>query len=252
MSLIERIYQLSDFKGDSIYKISKEIDVSNGYFAKTKAKNGSVGSEIIEKIVSYYPDLNVEWLITGNGEMIKTKSLKNVLKKNEDIYEDINEDKPNVKKTYAIELAEKPTNTGIEANNLGNAGIPLIPIDAMAGFGTGAVQVMHYDTSKYIVPEFSELNVDFMIRVKGSSMVPKYNSGDLVACKKLVITDIFFQWNKVYVLDTEQGALIKRVKKGSRDNYILLISDNKNYDPFELHLSKIFAVALVVGVIRLE
>ena len=252
MSLIERIYQLSDFKGDSIYKISKEIDVSNGYFAKTKAKNGSVGSEIIEKIVSYYPDLNVEWLITGNGEMIKTKSLKNVLKKNEDIYEDINEDKPNVKKTYAIELAEKPTNTGIEANNLGNAGIPLIPIDAMAGFGTGAVQVMHYDTSKYIVPEFSELNVDFMIRVKGSSMVPKYNSGDLVACKKLVITDIFFQWNKVYVLDTEQGALIKRVKKGSRDNYILLISDNKNYDPFELNLSKIFAVALVVGVIRLE
>ena len=122
----------------------------------------------------------------------------------------------------------------------------------MAGFGTGAVQVMHYDTSKYIVPEFSELNVDFMIRVKGSSMVPKYNSGDLVACKKLVITDIFFQWSKVYVLDTEQGALIKRVKKGSRDNYILLISDNQNYDPFELHLSKIFAVALVVGVIRLE
>ena len=252
MSLIERIYQLSDLKGDSIYKISKEINVSNGYFAKTKAKNGSVGSEIIEKIVSYYPDLNIEWLITGKGEILKSKSKENVLEKNEDIYEDINEDKPNVKKTHAIELAEKPTNTGIEANNLGNAGIPLIPIDAMAGFGTGAVQVMHYDTSKYVVPEFAELNVDFMIRVKGSSMVPKYNSGDLVACKKLVITDIFFQWNKVYVLDTEQGALIKRVKKGSRDNYILLISDNKNYDPFELHLSKIFAVALVVGVIRLE
>ena len=252
MSLIERIYQLSDLKGDSIYKISKEINVSNGYFAKTKAKKGSVGSEIIEKIVSYYPDLNIEWLITGNGEILKSKSKENVLEKNEDIYEDINEDKPNVKKTHAIELAEKPTNTGIEANNLGDAGIPLIPIDAMAGFGTGAVQVMHYDTSKYVVPEFAELNVDFMIRVKGSSMVPKYNSGDLVACKKLVITDIFFQWNKVYVLDTEQGALIKRVKKGSRDNYILLISDNKNYDPFELHLSKIFAVALVVGVIRLE
>ena len=249
---IDRLYEWVDFKGDSIYKLSKVIEVSNGYFSKQKQSNGAISSNIIEKIVSYYPDLNIEWLITGNGEILKSKSKKNVLEKNEDIYEDINEDKPNVKKTYAIELAEKPTNTGIEANNLGNAGIPLIPIDAMAGFGTGAVQVMHYDTSKYIVPEFSELNVDFMIRVKGSSMVPKYNSGDLVACKKLVITDIFFQWNKVYVLDTEQGALIKRVKKGSRDNYILLISDNKNYDPFELHLSKIFAVALVVGVIRLE
>ena len=252
MSTLKRIKQYIDYKGITNQNFEKQIGFSNGAFASQLKNNRTIGVDKLENILIAFPELNPEWLLTGNGEMIKTKSKKNVLEKNEDIYEDINEDKPNVKKTYAIELAEKPTNTGIEANNLGNAGIPLIPIDAMAGFGTGAVQVMHYDTSKYIVPEFSELNVDFMIRVKGSSMVPKYNSGDLVACKKLVITDIFFQWNKVYVLDTEQGALIKRVKKGSRDNYILLISDNKNYDPFELHLSKIFAVALVVGVIRLE
>ena len=248
-SIIKKnILQFIEYKGITAYKFYKETGISRGILSQ----NNGLSEENTLRFLAYFPEVNAEWLLTGNGEMLKTKSKINVLKKNEDIYEDINEDKPNVKKTYAIELAEKPTNTGIEANNLDNAGIPLIPIDAMAGFGTGAVQVMHYDTSKYIVPEFSELNVDFMIRVKGSSMVPKYNSGDLVACKKLVITDIFFQWNKVYVLDTEQGALIKRVKKGSRDNYILLISDNKNYDPFELHLSKIFAVALVVGVIRLE
>ena len=40
-------------------------------------------------------------------------------------------------------------------------------------------------------------------------MQPKYNSGDLVACR-VVPLGTFFQWNKVYVLDTEQGALIKR------------------------------------------
>lgn len=248
-SIIKKnILQFIEYKGITAYKFYKETGISRGILSQ----NNGLSEENTLRFLAYYPEVNPEWLLTGNGEMIKTKSLKNVIKKNDNINDNINDNKPNVKKTYAIELAEKPTNTGIEANNFGNAGIPLIPIDAMAGFGTGAVQVMHYDTSKYIVPEFSELNVDFMIRVKGSSMVPKYNSGDLVACKKLVITDIFFQWNKVYVLDTEQGALIKRVKKGSRDNYILLISDNQNYDPFELHLSKIFAVALVVGVIRLE
>lgn len=252
MNTLKRIKQYIDYKGITNQNFEKQIGFSNGAFASQLKNNRTIGVDKLENILIAFPELNPEWLLTGNGEVIKTKSKENVLKKNEDIYEDINEDNPNVKKMSSMDLAEVPTNTGIEANNLGNAGIPLIPIDAMAGFGTGAVQVMHYDTSKYIVPEFSELNVDFMIRVKGSSMVPKYNSGDLVACKKLVITDIFFQWNKVYVLDTEQGALIKRVKKGSRDNYILLISDNKNYDPFELHLSKIFAVALVVGVIRLE
>ncbi len=74
MCIIERIYQLIDYKKDSVYKISKEIGVSNGYFSKTKAKNGSVGGDIIEKIVNYYTDVNVEWLITGKGEMLKTST----------------------------------------------------------------------------------------------------------------------------------------------------------------------------------
>lgn len=73
MCIIERIYQLIDYKKDSVYKISLEIGVSNGYFSKTKAKNGSVGGDIIEKIVNYYTDVNVEWLITGKGSMLKEK-----------------------------------------------------------------------------------------------------------------------------------------------------------------------------------
>src|SRR5690606_36230537 len=98
--------------------------------------------------------------------------------------------------------------------------IPLIPIEAMAGFGNGhTAQIMEYDTERYIIPEFSELNVEFLIRMKGSSMVPKYNSGDLLGCRRLPM-DTFFQWNKVYVIDTVQGALVKRIHKSERPGYI--------------------------------
>lgn len=83
-------------------------------------------------------------------------------------------------------------------------------------------------------------------------MLPKYNSGDIVACKKLNLNDIFFQWGKVYVLSTEQGALVKRINPGKDDDHIKLESDNKSYLPFELHKSQVYAVALVVGVIRME
>ncbi|CAM2899986.1 LexA family transcriptional regulator [Flavobacterium frigoris] len=170
--------------------------------------------------------------------------------------------KPNIKDMLPNEMVTKRVTFSDKTKSIKNVtdllsqpqeeyGIPLIPIDAMAGFGSGGVQVMDYDTQRYVVPEFTELNVDFMIRVKGSSMYPKYNSGDLVACKKLVLNDIFFQWNKVYVLDTDQGALIKRIKKGS-DDHIQIVSDNPSYDPYELHLSKIHAIAIVLGVIRLE
>ena len=128
-------------------------------------------------------------------------------------------------------------------------GIPLIPIEAMAGYGAGETQILELDCEYFSVPTFK--GADFLIQVKGSSMYPKYNSGDLVACKKLVLNDIFFQWNKVYVLDTDQGALIKRIKKGS-DNHLQIVSDNPSYEPYELHLSKIHAIAIVLGVIRLE
>lgn len=177
-----------------------------------------------ELIIAKCNDIDANWLITGKGKMLKKETIN--------------------KSNFSV------NETSLIYNK--TEGIPLIPIDAMAGFGEGTVQVMQYDTEQYKVPEFTELNVDFMIRVKGSSMYPKYNSGDLVACKKLSIKDLFFQWNKVYVLDTEQGALIKRIKQSDADNCIKIVSDNPSYDPFDMPLDKIYAISLVVGVIRLE
>ena len=127
----------------------------------------------------------------------------------------------------------------IKVPEYGLEGIPLIPIDAMAGFGKGEFQIMEYECERYVVPMFK--GADFLIPVKGSSMIPKYNSGDVVACKRLLLNDIFFQWNKVYVLDTCQGALVKRIKKGSDTDHILIVSDNEQYEPFELHKTKYMA-----------
>lgn len=120
----------------------------------------------------------------------------------------------------------------------------------MAGVLTDEHTVLEYECERYVIPVFR--GADFLIPVKGSSMYPKYSSGDIVACKRVAMSDLFFQWNKVYVLDTKQGALIKRIKPGSDKNHVLIVSDNKDYDPFELPYSAINAVALVIGVIRLE
>ncbi len=131
-----------------------------------------------------------------------------------------------------------------------NEGIPLIPLDAVAGFCSGnSAQILEYECEQYFIPTFR--GAEFMIPVKGSSMYPKYSSGDIVACKCLPL-DTFFQWNKVYVVDSEQGVLIKRVNPGRDDDHILLISENEKYPPFELHRDQIISLAIVIGVIRLE
>ncbi|MFT4061113.1 MAG: S24 family peptidase [Edaphocola sp.] len=186
--------------------------MSNAYLANIKKSGSEIQPKMVDKILKVYPDLESE-----------------------------------------IKSWEKGANATHDTT-LGDprAGyLQLIPLDAMAGYGEGEQQVMEYEAEKFLVPTFR--GADFLIGVKGSSMYPKYNSGDIVACKKLSLNDVFFQWNKVYVLDTDQGALIKRVKKGSREGYITLVSDNKAYDPFEINIStQLYAIALVVGVIRQE
>lgn len=131
--------------------------------------------------------------------------------------------------------------------------IPLVSVAAVAGFGNSDFAIKKGDIKDYyVVPKFKDRRIDFMIEVSGSSMYPKYSSGDVVACT-ILRESKFIQWNKVHLIGTvEQGILIKRVKKGQDDQHLLLISDNKDYDPFVISLDEVTGMALVVGVIRLE
>ena len=148
-------------------------------------------------------------------------------------------------------------NSAIDSVNLAhhvpegsNEGIPLIPLSAMAGAFTGDVSVMEYECERYVIPSFK--GADFLMPVKGDSMEPTYFPGDLVACQRVPLSDIFFQWGKTYVLDTCQGPLIKRVRRGSDNDHVLCVSDNKDYEPFELSKSQFHGVALVRGLVRIE
>ena len=131
-------------------------------------------------------------------------------------------------------------------------GIPLIPVSAMAGALSGdSTTINEWDIEeRYIIPAFKKS--DFCIRIDGDSMQPRYCRGDIVACTRVPLTDIWFQWGKIYVIDTRQGVLVKHVEKGSDENHITLVSDNPEYKPFEIPTSELFGVAIVNGLIRVE
>ena len=68
MGIIDRIKQFADFKQISIRKFCELAGVASGGFIKVK----SVGSESLLKIFTAFPDINLEWLITGQGSMLKS------------------------------------------------------------------------------------------------------------------------------------------------------------------------------------
>lgn len=70
MRLIERIQQYMVLHAISAYELEHHCGLSNGYIGKQLKGKGSVGSDILEKIKSKYPDLSLVWLVTGKGRMI--------------------------------------------------------------------------------------------------------------------------------------------------------------------------------------
>lgn len=67
----ERISQYLSYKNISDYRFEKDLDLSKGYW--NKAKNPS--SEILNKISGIYTDLLAEWLLRGEGEMLKQSNI---------------------------------------------------------------------------------------------------------------------------------------------------------------------------------
>ena len=69
-SVVKRIKEYIDSKGITVAAFERSIGVSNATFGKSLKSGGNLGSDKIEKMLSIYPDLNSEWLMTGRGSMI--------------------------------------------------------------------------------------------------------------------------------------------------------------------------------------
>jgi|SRR5690606_10397014 len=207
---------INDFALNGLgYKSSEKINR-----LKDPTKKPSV--DILLDITNKFESINLNWLLNDIGEML------------------INDRDTEITPCEKFNWVDKNDLIEIKSKS-----IPFLPINT--------IDINNIDNhlDYYLIPEFQEMKVQFLIRIMENSMYPKFNSGDIIGCIKLDIDNMFFQWNRVYVLATEQGTLIRHVKKGKDSNHILLVSENESYEPFELNLNRIKAIALVVGFIRM-
>ncbi len=66
---VHRIMQLISALNMSARQFDISIGTANGYILRMRKNNASVGSDVIERIVKEYPQVNLVWLITGKGDM---------------------------------------------------------------------------------------------------------------------------------------------------------------------------------------
>lgn len=167
-----------------------------------------IRSDKLAQIAKKFPNLNIRWLITGEGDMVK--------------------ENPSVR------------------------GIPVLPYSAVGGY-LAENNTEETDLETCYVPEFTARGADFLIRVDGDSMYPRYHNGELLAIK-IVRDPSFFQWGKVYVLSTKQGCIVKRVMPAKDDDSVVVChSENSSlYPDYRISKKDILNVAVVVGHIGAE
>ena len=200
------------YKGISKYEFYQLTGISNGILSQ----NNGMSEDNTLRFLDHFKEVNPEWLLTSVGPMLKSN------KKNEEL---------------------KATQS--------NHGIPLVSTEAVAGFGSDSFSINQSDIIQtYIIPDFND--IQFMLRVKGNSMNPSFQSGDIVACR-VINNPSFIQWGKVHLVATKsQGLIIKRLKPSASSDYYRCISDNPEFDAFEIPLNDITGIALIVGFVRIE
>lgn len=114
--------------------------------------------------------------------------------------------------------------------------VKLIPYEARGGLIGDFVDGVHdYDCETVVSPI---KGVDFAMTVTGDSMMPEYNPGDRILIKR-IDPNLFIEWGRVYVLDTDNGAVLKKLEKADDPEYVTCISINPDVSPFQVNVNAV-------------
>lgn len=192
--------------------------------------NTALTFQTIYSIIEKFPEVSTDWLLTGDGEMLRGKH-----------------------KEYTYEVEEVFSSKVAESK--GEEDIPLYDVSAAANL----LSIFDPSAKQNIIDHIRVPNVpkcDGAVYVRGDSMSPLLRSGDIVAFK--FIRDIQnIIWGEMYLVDMvvedDDYLVVKYVQKSDKgEDWVKLVSHNSFYDPKHIHKSSIRSIALVKFSIRMN
>lgn len=218
MGLKERLLQFIEYKGLDKAAFEREASLSNGFVDKS---GNNTRTSSLDKISTAFPELNIAWLRTGEGEMTN-------------------------------EIAS------FEENVEGNSRRQLIPFyDDVATIG-GTDMTADVDTAHSRPTEFIDAGDWFRdataaIRHYGKSMI-EYPSGRILALKEVQDRELIIP-GRDYTIETSEYRVTKRLQKGKTREYITAYSTNLEmypdgrmiHEPFDIPWNSIRRIYAVLG-----
>lgn len=260
-------------KGIPLYKFLESIGKSNGYLNSTR----NFSSETLEDIVKLYPDLNLDWLLTGEGEMLNTQSVisRQIKLLIEDLGMTVEElcqsisvpqasveslfkhgTKPSLKVLAAI-LSTYP-DISAEWLMLGEGEIrkkqaPILytaPVEGAIPYyenlpvSAGQFDMIEGEEQPTGYVKIPGVFAKWLFPVIGCSMKPEINPGDIIG------VNVVDRWDrvepdKIYMIITTDERMIKRLRIDNESDEILWCI-SPNYPEFKIQKSDIRYIYQVV------
>lgn len=263
------------------YKLSQETNISQSQITHIKGYRNKVSDDVMKELLKKFPEINKDWLLTGNGSML-VPQIEEVVPEEED-EDDLVLFLRDERKGYDITLTDIYEKTRIPVKTLKEVqqGITELSTKQKNALSKYIEEAREYfregevlgspegEPTGYYYPEvYAKAGFDFLslssevnkipvyvpnfgrdvlfINVYGDSMYPKYKSGDIIGIKPVDYVYLVFGHPYVIVFNNDD-INIKYVRKGSDDQHVLLVSENANYEPREYPLSIIRAFYAVRG-----
>ena len=72
---IDRFDKYMKVKGLNDNKVTIQLSLSVGLIGKSRSKGRDLSDSVVEKILNYYADLNKNWLLIGEGNMLNDTNI---------------------------------------------------------------------------------------------------------------------------------------------------------------------------------
>lgn len=172
----------------------------------------------IDVIYTKCVDIDMNWLLTGEGNMLSSDSEKE-------------EKLPSVNQTYE--------------------GAPYFNVDFIGGFDV-IVNDQTRNPDFYInYPPYNQEGVVWC-NLTGHSMEPEISNGDIIALREVTTPIQYLPAGEIYGIVTEEYRTVKRIRLSQKEGFVRLIPSNKSEEfcEQEIPISMILKVYAVLGSIR--
>ena len=197
---IERLnFILEDLGLENINQFSEKMGYTRPEkLYKVMRGENAISKNLAKEINSKFPQYSEEWLLTGEGEMLKSEGEPEIIKE------------------------EKGK-------------IPYYDVDFAGGWSTEELFTNAMPAYYISAPEFAKS--EFACNLRGNSISNRIRSGAIIGLKEIFNWEIYFPTNELYAVITKNDLrTVKIVKWGKNTKYLELIPDplpEFNNPPYE-------------------